>query len=265
MSKPGPTTRSKTSEQDGLSHHLKQGMPSTVSELELLVRKILEPITNAIKALPSTGYLDQKINELNNQLVEQISKQNETIKVLSDRVDNLQSEIHKLKDAREKQERRIDDLEQYGRRKCLRIIGIPTDKNETSQQVLEKVKEEVPKLGVKINPNEYDRAHRVEPKFTADDGKIHQQVIVGMTSWSARTQIYRARYNKPGNKVRFRLDLTKSRLQYLKRANSEIKKKGNSDVYAFADINCRLVIKTAANDFICFNSENELNEILKKL
>ena len=77
-----------------LSHHLKQGMPSTVSELELLVRKILEPIT---KALPSTRYLDQKINELNNQLEEQISKQNETIKVLSDRVDNLQSEIHKLK------------------------------------------------------------------------------------------------------------------------------------------------------------------------
>ena len=118
------------------------------------MRKILEPITNAIKALPSTGYLDQKINELNNQLVEQISKQNETIKVLSDRVDHLQSEIHKLKDAREKQERRIDDLKQYGRRKCLRVIGRPTDKNETSQQVLGKVKEEVSKLGAKINPNE---------------------------------------------------------------------------------------------------------------
>ena len=66
MSQPGRTTRSKTSEQDGLSHHLKQGMPSTVSELELLVRKRLEPITNAIKALPSTGYLNQKVNELNN-------------------------------------------------------------------------------------------------------------------------------------------------------------------------------------------------------
>ena len=91
-------------------------MPSTVSELELLVRKILEPITNAIKALPSSGYLDQKIYELNNQLVEQISKQNETIKVLSDGVDNLQSEIHKLKDAREKQERHIDDLEHNGKR-----------------------------------------------------------------------------------------------------------------------------------------------------
>ena len=128
-------------------------MPSTVSELELLVRKILEPISNAIKALPSTGYLDQKINELNNQFVEQISKQNETIKVLSDRVDNLQSEIHKLKDAHEN-------------------------------------KNAILKLGVKINPNEYDRAHRVgPPKFTADDGTIHQQVIVGMTSWSARTQI----------------------------------------------------------------------------
>ena len=86
-----------------------------------------------------------------------------------------------------------------------------------------------------------------------------------MTSWSARTQIYRAKYNKPGNKVRFRLDLTKSRLQYLKRANSEIKKKGNNDVYAFANINCRLVIKTAGNNFVCFNTENELNEILKKL
>ena len=203
MSQPGPTTHSKTSGQEGPSHYLKQGMPSTASKLELLLRKILEPITNAIKALPSTGYLDQKINELNNQLVEQISKQNETIKVLSDRVDNLQSEVHKLKDACEKQERHIDDLEQYGRRKCLRAIGIPTDKDETPQQVLEKVKEEVSKMGSVINPNEYNRVHRFRPKVTADDGKIHQQVIVGMTSWSTRTQIYRTRYSKPDNKVRF--------------------------------------------------------------
>ena len=94
MSQPGPTTHSKTSERDSLSHHLKQGMPSTVSELELLLRKIYQPITNAIKTLASTGYLDQEMNELNNQLVEQISKQNETIKALSDRVDNLQSEFH---------------------------------------------------------------------------------------------------------------------------------------------------------------------------
>ena len=149
------------------------------------------------------------------------------------------TEIHKLKGAREKQERHIDDLEQYGRR----VIGIPTDKDKTSQQALEKVKEKLSKLGVVINTNEY--SHRVGPKFLADDGKIHQQVIVGMTSWLARTQIYRTRYNKPGNKVRFRLDLTKSRLQYLKCANSEIKKKGNNDVYTFADFNCRLVIKTS--------------------
>ena len=72
-----------------------------------------------------------------------------------------------------------------------------------------KVKEEISKLGAVIHPNEYARAHRVGLKFvTADDGKIRQQVIFGMTSWSAKTQIYRARYNKPGNKVRFRLDLT---------------------------------------------------------
>ena len=57
----------------------------------------------------------------------------------------------------------------------------------------------------------------------------------------------------------------KSKLQYLKHANSEIKTKGNNDANAFADINCRLVIKTASNCFIYFNSENKLNEILKKL
>ena len=85
MSQPGPITRSKTSEQEGLSHHLKQGMPSTVSELELLVRKILEPITNASKALPCIYWISEPINkQLNNQLVEQLSKQNEMIKVLSD-------------------------------------------------------------------------------------------------------------------------------------------------------------------------------------
>ena len=42
-------------------------------------------------------------------------------------------------------------------------------------------------------------------------------------------------------------------------------RKRQNDVYTFADINCRLVNKTASKDCIYFNSENELNEILKKL
>ena len=53
------------------------------------------------------------------------------------------------------------ELEQYGRRLCIRINGIPTVENETSDEVLEKVKSLIKETSCDIPDIVPDRAHQI--------------------------------------------------------------------------------------------------------
>ena len=70
-----------------------------------------------------------------------------------------ESDFKKKKILRNQQE--IEELGQYGRRLCLRFEGIPTEKNETSDKVLEKIMGICNKSGVQIPDTVVDRAKRI--------------------------------------------------------------------------------------------------------
>ena len=93
-------------------------------------------------------------------------------------------------------------------------------------------------MDVQIPDAVIDRAHRTGPK-KIKKGKVKQQVIVRFTTWRHRTVVYRAR-SKASN-VKFRLDLTKKRLELLNLANLMLKP--HKDCYAFANVNCRIRAK----------------------
>ena len=52
-------------------------------------------------------------------------------------------------------------LEQYGRRLCVRADGVPTVDNETSHEVLDKVKSFIKETSCDIPDVVIDRAHRI--------------------------------------------------------------------------------------------------------
>ena len=54
-----------------------------------------------------------------------------------------------------------EELEQYGRRLCIRVEGVPTTDNETSEEVLKKVKSPINKAECDIPDVAIDRAHRI--------------------------------------------------------------------------------------------------------
>ena len=151
------------------------------------------------------------------------------INVLEAKYVVLESQVAHLKSNQE-------NHEQYSRRLCLRIdgTGFPNDGNhETNDDVLDKVKNVFAEIGVDLPDAVIDRAHRVGPK-SFKDGKAKQQVIVRLTTWRHRTEIYRAR--KKSSNFRNRLDLTKARLCLILTTNNLLKQ--FKDSYAFADVNC---------------------------
>ena len=121
--------------------------------------------------------------------------------------------------------KKVDELEQYGRRVCLHIEGVEHQANEKSEDVLEKVVNIIKESETEIPESALDRVHRIGPTYTDNNtGKKMQSIIVRFTTFRHRTFLYANRKNIKSC-ARIRLDLTKDRYNLLvsarKRANNK--------------------------------------------
>ena len=141
----------------------------------------------------------------------------------------LQQQVTALAQQNKETQQRYDELEQYGRRLCLRIDSVPKQNNEKAEDVFKFVKgliEEVPDL--EIIKVVIDRAHRIGPDYTDKKRrKVCKSIIVCFTTFHHRTAFYRAR-RSIGNRAQVRLDLTKRRYDILKAGNEYIKSIGHN-------------------------------------
>lgn len=79
----------------------------------------------------------------------------------------------------------IDDLEQYSRRNCIRVSGIPERNNENTDDIVLKLAEE---LDVNLSIAEIDRSHRVG-RVT----KKNRDIIVKFSTYRSRQKMYSQR------------------------------------------------------------------------
>ena len=240
---------------------------SNMDEIEGLVKRLLLPIQNSISKLATAEHIDSKISELQTHVEGKLKEQDDKIEKINEKIEKMEGYISFMENALDQQNRHIDDLEQYGRRLCLRYIGIPVVEDENADSVLEKVKEIVANRGVTLPDSAYDRAHRIGPVKKDDHGQKQQTVIVKLTTWSARTMIYRAREKGKSAKVRIRLDLTKQRLKLLNDAEDVIKNEGmaGAGCYVCADVNCRLCVIDQNGHAHYFSCMREFNDIMEEL
>ena len=218
-------------------------------------------------------YLDKKFEEFKDKLVEEIRKeiinevrsklevQDEKIMILESNVEMLQNHVSYLKDTQQKSAIATEDLEQYGRRLCLRIKDVQCKPNETSNEVLDIVREQIKSAELEVPDVVLDRAHRIGKKIETDDKGTVQDIIVRFTSFRYRTMFYRSRKKVKGN-ARVRLDLTKKRYKLLNDATNYIKAFDHVN-YVYADINCHLKVRFMSKEEKFFTSLNELKEMVK--
>ena len=184
--------------------------------------------------------------------LKEVEKLNSTVALLQTHVDNLKAQNTQLQEKCSGTEKQIDEIEQYGRRLCLRITGIPTETNEKSDDVLTKVRELISESNVDIPDSTIDRAHRI-----GERRGNKQAVIVRFTTHRHRTRFYRARKNiKSGPKIH--IDLTKQRFELLKEAQKFVSDQ-EDDVFVYADINCRLKVHFRDHSEKFFKSLDELS------
>ena len=199
-------------------------------------------------------------------LLGKLATKDETIGNLEKRIENLEARVAVAENTNALLIRKNDDLESYARRQNLRIVGIPEpeDRKESADACIEKVKEEILKLGdLHMNLDwAIDRAHRVGPKKNKQGQPVERAMIVRFTSWRARTNVYTNRKKGNNEGAKFYTDLTKRRFDLKKKA--EEKTRDNEHVkFAYADINNNICLMMADGSKKFINSENELDNILR--
>ena len=197
--------------------------------------------------------LTKVFNNVLNDLQKEITKQIQNVvkshyKHLESENQMLKHQVSELKRLNISNQNNHEELEQYGRRPCLRIDGVPTKANESSDDVLNFVKSLFKKAKVDIPESIIDRAHRIGSRYLdASSNNYCKSIIIRFTTFCHRTMFYRAK-NKLKRGVRIKLDLTKCKYNLLKRANGHVKEVPSIKFF-YANINCRLKVK--------FNDENQ--------
>ena len=237
-------------------------MPPPATRSDDHFMKLLESKFDELRLQLIKDTKEALVAEIKEEVRNFMKKQNVEILKLNSGVEMLQQQVTELKHQNLLLSQHSDDNEQYGRRLCLRIEGLPTVKNETEADVFVKIKKLIDDSGCKIPNLMIDRAHRIGPRRTDDDGIGQQSVIARFVSFRHRTLLYNCRKKLKEKKgISIRLDLTKRKHDLLKLARDKVKD-DNLVSYAYADVNCRLKVKFADGNEKSFASISQLKVLL---
>ena len=203
--------------------------------------------------------LDLKVLKLEEKV-----KESFTIKNLQDKVRRLEGDQKFLNKQDDLRCRKIDNLEQCGRRECLRFDGFKVSDAESSADCSKIVKDYVKnELKVKLNDDDdYYRIRRTGLK-REKNGNKYQQIMVRCRNLSSRARVYRAKKWK--TKISVRLDLTKRRLDLRNSAYQRVREHPKIN-FVCGDINSSLCVCLKSNGgFKYFNTMEKLEKILSDL
>lgn len=143
---------------------------------------------------------------------------------LQTKVDVLETENAVLKNRVDKLEVALESAEQYSRRNCLKISGVPENiENSTDEYICDLARA----IDVDIRIQDIDRSHRLgRPSSAADQTGKPRDIVVKFVSYRARAKFYKARVltkSKGYRGVFINEHLTRSRGALLYEARRRVK------------------------------------------
>ena len=160
----------------------------------------------------------EKIEGSIHDLQTDMDKRKKEIKVLTETNTTQQSTIDKL-------ERSINNMEQYSRRSCIRILGKEEKRGENTDTVVADICKS--RLGIQIDiSKDIDRSHRtgrINPPSSSSAAVPPRPIIVKLTSYRIRKEILLKRRLLKGTGVVIVEDLTAKNQKLLKKTREHRK------------------------------------------
>lgn len=129
------------------------------------------------------------------------------VKAINDLKSVIEQRDHIIETLRNK----VDELEQYQRRPCLRIFGVEERDQENTDDIAVEVAQ---KIGVQLTTNDIDRSHRVGRR----QGDRPRPIIIKFSSYRKRSEVFRNKRQLKSTGLTIREDLTKVRYNLLRDA-----------------------------------------------
>jgi hypothetical protein len=111
----------------------------------------------------------------------------------------------------------LEDLQQYSRRNCVIISGVPEESGEKTDDVVKSV---AAKIKVTLTDQDIDRTHRVG---TPKSGKS-RPIICKLTRYNKRHELMKARRGLKGTSIGIQEQLTTFKQYLLEKAQDLVKK-----------------------------------------
>ena len=181
-----------------------------------------------------------KLKNIITSLQKKVTNLEDKVEKLDTKVESLESELKIAKNCSEVLSTEVDRLQQYSRRNCLIVSGIPVKQNETTEDLKEAFQKEVLKdMGVQEEEYdfEYDKIHRVGK---ADGRK--QNLIIRFRSHQFPSDVYHDRKRIKNKNIKIKPSLTKKRTTLLRHATAQTNEDENVD-FCFADVNGNIKIR----------------------
>ena len=218
--------------QDGDGTSMRSAILEIIRTDEHLMNAVVDSVSQAIvaKFMHNPNLMDklaQKVlqsgvlDRVKQELYESCKFDNDNS---DDAIQKLESRVGDLESANEKLRLDSDAQEQYSRRNCLLLHGIPETELDTDAAVMSVCSE---KLGVQLTKASIDRSHRLgyRPNTSRDNrprsstGRDKPRpIIIKLTSYDTRRTIFAAKRKLKGTKLVITENLTKTRAQLLKKA-----------------------------------------------
>ena len=146
-------------------------MPLKKNELQLfeMLKEALKPIKDAMQKLITDGKMNEHIQNMDQKILTKITEQAKEIKDIKDRSCQLEGRVAVLENLIMCQEVKIDYNEQYSRRLCLRVNGIPCKSRESNKDLEQILNKEFVKMGLDLPHDVIDRVHRTGKKVEIED------------------------------------------------------------------------------------------------
>ena len=221
--------RNSDSDSDDETMALKTSIRSLLHK-EDVMQPLLQPLLNAI--LGSKELIDTLVENLYTKLYTKIKnealsdiKQQVHDSVSHDTNDNkdkltkLTSRIGELESDITGLQNKLDDQEQYSRRNCLLLHGIPEHRREDTTAIC--VNQLNQRLGLALTKDNFDRTHRIgsaDKPATDDEEPKPRPIIMKFVSYAQRSSVFRSKRKLKGSHLMITESLTKKKMDIMRTA-----------------------------------------------
>ena len=125
--------------------------PSSVmskDKVEAMLESMLAPVKSRLEKIVTEENMITHVKDLETALLEKIAEQKREIDALKVEKQLLTGRVAILENIITIQERKIDDIEQYGRRVCLRVEDMTLKWDETEQKLMDQLENKFSNMGI---------------------------------------------------------------------------------------------------------------------